>query len=335
MSTGHAIPWSVTGHRLERLWSSRWAEFLARRLVGLFLVVLGLIVATFLMVRVLPGDVTITILGSDATEANRQLVRTQLGLDRPVLDQFWMYAANLTRGDLGVSFVTRQPVRNLIGERLPNSALLAGCALLLVMLLSVPFGLVAGALTQEGRHPKFELAFTAITSVFGAVPQFLTATFLAAVFGVWLRIFPVIGSNTPNALVLPALSIAVGPIFILARIVRVETLNVLAQDYIRTARSKRLGSLLIYGRHVLPNVLTAALTIGGLVFANLVGGAVLVEAIFARAGLGTSLVQSVLTKDYPIVQGIVIVLGITVVLVNTIVDVALGLLDPRSLASQS
>jgi peptide/nickel transport system permease protein len=117
--------------------------------------------------------------------------------------------------------------------------------------------------------------------------------------------------------------------------VRVETLNVLAQDYIRTARSKRLGSLLIYGRHVLPNVLTAALTIGGLVFANLVGGAVLVEAIFARAGLGTSLVQSVLTKDYPIVQGIVIVLGITVVLVNTIVDVALGLLDPRSLASQS
>jgi peptide/nickel transport system permease protein len=306
-----------------------------RRLAGLVLVLLGLMIATFLMVRVLPGDVTVTVLGPDATEANRQAIRDQLGLQRPILEQFGIYTTHLMHADFGESFVTKQPVRNVIADRLPKSAVLAATSLLIVMLVSVPLGVWMGAVTRDARHPKLEAAFTAVASVFGSVPQFLTATFLAFIFAVWLRVLPVVGSDSWESLVLPTLSIAVGPTFILSRIVRVETLNVLAMDYIRTARSKRLGDLRIYFRHVLPNVLTAALTIGGLVFANLVGGAVLVEIIFARVGLGSALVQAVIVRDYPVVQGIVLVLGITVVVVNAVVDVTLGVLDPRSLAGKS
>jgi peptide/nickel transport system permease protein len=308
-----------------------WLRFLVRRLVGLFVVLLALVAATMLMVRVLPGDVTVSILGENATETDRQLVRYELGIQRPVPDQFISYTTGLFRGDFGTSFITKQPVRDIIADRLPKSASLAAWSLLLVMLVSVPLGLGAGALTRDGRHRRLEVVFTAVASVLGSVPQFLTATFLAFVFAVWLRLLPVAGSDTWQV---PVLSIAISPTFILARIVRVETLNVLARDYIRTAESKRLGSMLIYFRHALPNVLTAALTIGGLLFANLIGGAVLVENIFARSGLGTALVSAIITKDYPVVQSIVIVLGLTVVLINTVVDIALSALDPRTLARQ-
>jgi peptide/nickel transport system permease protein len=330
-----AIESRADGHLGGGVWANQWIRFLARRLMSLVLVVLGLVVATFLMVRLLPGDVVITILGTEATESSRELVRNQLGLDKPVVEQFGIYALHLAQGDLGVSFVTKEPVTEIIASRLPKSGALAACALLLIMLFSVPLGLVAGALTQEGRHRRLEVAFTAVTSVFGALPQFLTATFLAFIFAVWLRLLPVAGSDNWESLVLPTLSIAISPTLILARIVRVETLNVLAQDYVRTARSKWLSNFQIYFRHVLPNVLTAALTIGGLIFANLVGGAVLVETIFARVGLGTELVHSVITRDYPVAQGIVIVLGITVVLVNSFVDLTLAVIDPRSLAAES
>jgi peptide/nickel transport system permease protein len=258
-----------------------------------------------------------------------------LGINRPIPEQFVSYTWGLFHGDMGKSFITKQPVSEIIANRLPKSAQLAAVSLLLVMLISVPFGLAAGALTRDGRHRRFEVGFTAVSSVVGSVPQFLTATFLAFIFAVWLRLLPVAGSDTWEASVLPVLSISLSPIFILSRIVRVETLNVLAKDYIRTARSKRLSAIRIYFRHALPNVLTAALTIGGLLFANLIGGAVLVENIFARAGLGTELVKAILAKDYPVVQGIVIVLGITVVVINTVVDIALSLLDPRTLTRQS
>jgi peptide/nickel transport system permease protein len=298
-------------------------------------VLVALVAATMLMVRVIPGDVALNILGDNASEADRQLVRYELGINRPIPEQFVSYTWGLFHGDMGKSFITKQPVSEIIANRLPKSAQLAAVSLLLVMLISVPFGLAAGALTRDGRHRRFEVGFTAVSSVVGSVPQFLTATFLAFIFAVWLRLLPVAGSDTWEASVLPILSISLSPIFILSRIVRVETLNVLAKDYIRTARSKRLSAIRIYFRHALPNVLTAALTIGGLLFANLIGGAVLVENIFARAGLGTELVKAILAKDYPVVQGIVIVLGITVVVINTVVDIALSLLDPRTLTRQS
>jgi len=170
-----------------------------------------------------------------------------------------------------------------------------------------------------------------VTSVGGALPEFLASTFLAFVFAIWLRWLPVAGADERAAIVLPALAISLRPISVLSRIVRVETLNVLAQDYMRTARSKRLPPRLLYLRHALPNVLTAALTIGGLLFTGLLGGAVIVENVFAWPGLGTAVVQAVLNRDYPVIQGVILMLGMAVVLVNTLVDILLGVVDPRSI----
>jgi peptide/nickel transport system permease protein len=187
-----------------------------------------------------------------------------------------------------------------------------------------------GAFTREGRHKRGELTYTGVASVLGALPEFLAATFLAFVFAVWLRVLPVAGGDGLIGLILPVASVSLRPIAILSRIVRVETLNVLAMDYIRTARGKRLPWRLIYLRHTLPNVITAALTIGGVLFAGLVGGGVVVENVFARAGLGTALVTAVVQRDYPVIQGIVLVLGITVVLVNAIVDILVAIVDPRA-----
>lgn len=312
-----------------------WTQFLVRRLIALVAVTAALILLSFAMVRLIPGDVALNVLGIGATPAQLAQARDELGIDRPPLEQLKVYVWNVAHGQLGTSFGTHEPVAQIISDDLPLSGKLAAAALVVVMFVSVPLGMALGALTQEHRHPKLEVGFIAIASVLGTVPQFLTATFLVFILAVSLRLLPVAGSETWQAWILPVLAIAIGPTFILARIVRVETLNVLAQDYMRTARSKRLSALRIYFRHALPNVLTGALTIGGLLFANVVGGAILIENIFARAGLGTSLVQAVLTKDYPVVQGIVLVLGVVVVCVNTVVDITLGILDPRSLTGRS
>lgn len=313
----------------------RWSGFLYRRAVGLIGVLVGLVVVTFLMVRLIPGDPALLVAGVGATEDQVQAIRVRLGLDRPMLEQFITYSTGVLHGDFGVSFANTQPVAELIGRRFGPSVQLAGLALLVILILAVPLGMVAGALTRDGKRRRAETVFTGVTSVLGAIPEFLFATFLAFIFAVWLRLLPVAGSQGWESLVLPVASISTRPVMTLMRIVRVETLNVLAQDYIRTARSKRLPARLIYARHCLPNVLTATLAIGGLLFAALVGGAVVVENVFARnVGLGTALVDAMLRRDYPTVQGIVLVLGVTVVTVNTLIDILLGIVDPRSLTSE-
>jgi peptide/nickel transport system permease protein len=171
--------------------------------------------------------------------------------------------------------------------------------------------------------------------VLAAIPEFLLAVGLVYVFGVHLGWVPVAGRSGPDSYVLPVVSLAVGPAAVLARIVRVETLAVLQADYIRTARAKRLPDRLIYLRHALPNALTATLTMAGLLLSSMVAGTVLVENVFAWPGLGSTIVGSILAKDYPVVQGVVLVYGAGVLVVNLAVDVALGLLDPRSTIKES
>jgi peptide/nickel transport system permease protein len=310
-------------------------QFLVRRLFALAIVLVFLVFATFIMVRLIPGDPAVTIAGPGATAAEVELARQTLGIDQPLTVQLFKYVSGLVHGDLGTTFVTREPVTKVIGLRLGPSLQLASVSLALVLLVSVPLGMLAGAFTQESRHQKAEVAFAGVTSVIGSLPEFLLATFLAFIFAVWLHLLPVAGTEGWQTLVLPVAAIALRPIATLARIVRVETLNVLAQDYMRTARSKRLPARLIYMRHALPNIVTAALTVGGLLFAALIGGAVIVENVFARLGLGTALVSGVLARDYPLIQGCIILLGFAVVAVNAIVDTLLALLDPRSLAKEA
>ncbi len=309
-----------------------WLRFIVRRLISLVLVLLGLSFVVFMMVRLIPGDPARIVAGSDATQTQVDQIRSQLGLDKPVLQQFVTFLGDLIHGNFGTSYQFHVPVTQLLSANIPASLQLAGVSLLAVLVISIPGGMVLGALTRDGRHHRSELAFTGLSSVAGAIPEFLTGTFLALVFAVALHLLPIAGNEGFSSLVLPVAALAIRPIAVLLRIVRVETLNVLHQDYIRTAISKQLPRRILYVRHVLPNVLTAALTIGGVLFTSLIAGAVVIENVFGRSGVGSLLVQSILSRDYPVIQGIMLFLGAMVVIVNMTVDLTLGLIDRRTLA---
>jgi peptide/nickel transport system permease protein len=323
---------SGPGLARQSLRQNPWLRFIIRRLVNLVFVLLGLSFLVFMMVRLIPGNPARIVAGTSATQAEVNQVSIQLGLDKPVLQQFLTYLGDLIHGNFGTSFMFHVPVTQLLAANIPASLQLAGVSLLLVLVVSIPGGMLLGALTRDGRHHRGEAVFTGLSSVAGAIPEFLTGTFLALVFAVALHLLPVAGNNGLSSLVLPVVALAIRPIAVLLRIVRVETLNVLQQEYIRTANSKQLPRRILYVRHVLPNVLTAALTIGGVLFTSLIAGAVVIENVFGRSGVGSLLVQSILSRDYPVIQGIMLFLGAVVVIVNMLVDLTLGLIDRRTLA---
>ena len=311
-----------------------WVSFVARRLAGLLAVLLFLLFAAFIMVRLIPGDPAVVVLGQNGTPDQYRAVDHQLGLDRPWTLQFLDYVNRAAHGDVGFSFATKQPVSEIVLHRIGPTAELAGLSLAMVLLLSIPLGMAAAHLTADGRHPRLEVAWTSVTAIFGTIPQYLLATLLVFAFAVEVKVLPVAGTEGWQALVLPVASLALGPTLALARIVRLQVLDALAQDYVRTAESKRLPLATIYRRHILPNVLTTALTVGGLLFSSLIAGTIFIEQIFVRVGMGSSLIGAIQAHDYPVVQADVLLLGIIVVLVNAIVDVLLGIVDPRTLATE-
>jgi peptide/nickel transport system permease protein len=310
-------------------------RFAVRRLVRLAVSVWVLVTAAFVMIHLIPGDPVRSALGLTAPPEIVELRRHQLGLDAPLLTQYVRFLRHLFAGDLGSSMTGGLPVSQVIGDRLPATVALAVAAFVVAVLLSVPLGLTMAVLTRGGRRRRTELAFTSSGVLVAAIPEFLLAVGLVYVFAVRLGWFPVAGRGGPGSYVLPVVSLAAGPAAVLARIVRVETLAVLDADYIRTARAKRLPQRTVYLRHALPNAVTATFTIGGLLLGTLVAGTVLVENVFAWPGLGSTIVQSILAKDYPVVQGVVLVYGIGVLLVNLAVDIGLALLDPRSAILES
>ena len=309
-------------------------RFLARRLGSLLLVIWVVEIATFLMVRVMPGDPARQVLGPHASTQAVASLRHQLGLDQPLLQQYFHYTAQVLRLDFGTSFYTHLPVSTELGSRVGAELELIGVAVAIILFVGIGGGMIIGALTADGRHPHLERLFVLCTGIVGSVPGYVAATLLALVFAVTWKVFPVAGNSPADAVVLPALSIALPQSALLARIVRVETLGVLAQNYVRSARSKRLGAPTIYLRYVLPNVLTAALTLGGTIFTQSIGSAIIVENVFAWNGLGLLLTQSVLRLDFPVVQGAALLLALIVVVINALVDITVSLVDPRSAAQR-
>ncbi|EME62601.1 ABC transporter permease [Amycolatopsis decaplanina] len=309
---------------------SPWSSFALRRL-GRFAISLWVLVTTaFLMIQLIPGDPVRAALGLTAPVELVNARRAALGLDDPLWLQYVHYLGGLVTGDFGTSMTSGQPVSEVIGDRLPATLQLALPAFAVVIAVAIPLGLLFAVLTRGGRRRGGELAFTSTTVLLAAIPEFLLAVALVAFFAVRLGWFPVAGNADASSFVLPVIALALGPASVLARIVRVETLSVLGNDFIRTARAKRLPARVVYLRHALPNALTATLTMGGLMLTGMVAGTVLVENVFAWPGLGSTIAQSILQKDYPLVQGIVLVYGIGVLLVNLTVDVLLAVLDPRS-----
>lgn len=307
-----------------------WTRFAARRFGRLLVSVWVLVTAAFGMIHLIPGDPVRAALGPTATQELVDARRAALGLDQPLWQQYVDYLRGLFTGDLGVSMNSGLPVTDILGDRLPPTLELAVLAFALAVLVSVPLGLGFAVLTRGGRRRPLELGFTSTSVVLAAIPEFLLAVALVWIFSVNLGWAPVAGRDGPASYVLPVVALALAPAAILSRIVRVETLTVLRADYVRTARAKRLPARTVYFRHALPNALTAAITLGGLLLGALVAGTVLVENVFAWPGLGSTIVSSILAKDYPVVQGVVLVYGFGVLVVNLLVDVALAVLDPRS-----
>ncbi len=312
-----------------------WVVFTARRIFRLLVSLFAVGSVVFFMLALVPGDPVRAALGPNAPVELVEARRHALGLDKPLPVQFLDYWGRLLTGNFGRSIASDRPVKQVLAERAANTAVLVGAAILLTLVLSVTIGVAFGALTNGGRRPRTLLGFTVGSSIINTIPSFLIGIALVYVFAVTFQVLPPAGSSGFRTLILPVIALSLGPAAGLARIVRAQTDVVLGEDYIRVARSKRLPSRLIFFRHALPNLLTAALTIGGLLLGVLVAGSVVVESVFARAGLGTAIVQGIADRDYPLVQGILLVLAAAVLVVNTLVDVILAVIDRQSLLGQT
>ncbi len=301
------------------------AVWLLRRLLGIVPTLLLTWTLVFAALHLIPGDpVTLMLGGAPASQDAIEAERARLGLDRPVLAQYAGFLARAAIGDFGDSFRTRQPVLRMVAEQLPYTASLALGGLLVGVLLGVPLGVLAGLRPEGWIDAGAMLAALAGLSL----PGFWIGMVLIQVFATGLRWVPVLGTG-PVALILPSISVGLYLAGSLARLVRAGVIEAASQDYVRTAHAKGLPPARVVLRHIGRNALIPPLTLLGTQFALLIGGAVVTERVFARPGVGAMLVEAVLTKDYPVVQGIVVLLTGAYILVNLAVDLLAGVIDPR------
>lgn len=312
-----------------------WAAFLVRRLARFLVSMLVLVTACFAMVHALPGDPVRAALGLKSSPDVIAAARHRLGLDQSLWHQYTHYLHGLFTGDLGVSLISGTRVSDIFKQLLPATIALGSAAFVVAIVVSIPLGILIGIATRDGKSRKTHLGFASSTGLLLSVPDYVLSVGLVLVFAVTIHAFPVAGRGGPDSYVLPVIALAAGPTAYLARIVRAETQRVLTEDYIRAARSKRLPARLLYVRHALPNILTATLTVSGLVLSSLLAGTVLVESVFAWPGIGNELVQSVLATDFPVVQAVALFFGSAVLLINLAVDIVIASVDPRSTIRES
>ena len=273
----------------------------------------------------LSGDPVLLMVSSDSPPDVVATTRHALGFDRPLHQQFGDYVGRVARGDLGISLRSNRPVGALIRERLPATVELTVAALLIAAAVAIPAGIVS-AVKRGSAIDRVAM----VGAVAGqAVPIFWLALLLITLFGVHLRWLPVFGRGSLAHLVLPAVSLSTVILGRLARLVRSSMLEVLGQDYVRTARAKGVGELRVLAGHALKNAAIPIVTLLGLQFAQLLGGAVVTETIFAWPGIGRLVVEAIFNRDFPVVQGVVLVVSLIFVAVNLLVDLAYGIVDPR------
>ena len=311
------------------------SRFLVRRLLLLVPVLMGVSVIVFLVLHLAPGDPAEIMLGSQATQADRLRLRAELGLDDPLHAQYFRWLGHVVRGDLGRSLWMRRPVLGEVLARYQATLVLTGSALF----LSSVGGVALGILSARWPNSLLDRA-SAVASLFGAsMPVFWLGIVLMVIFSLTLGWLPASGMFAPYGggdladllrhLVLPAITLAAASITIVARLTRSAMLDVLGQDYIRTARAKGLVERHVVVRHALKNALVPIVTVIGVQAGYLLGGAVLTETVFAWPGVGTLMVQGILARDIPLVQGCVLVVALTFVLVNLAVDLLYAWMDPR------
>jgi peptide/nickel transport system permease protein len=310
-------------------------RFLARRLLHLGPVLLGVSVIVFLVLHLAPGDPAEVMLGANANKEDLDRLRVQLGLDEPLHVQYLHWIGHVARGDLGRSLWMKRPVLGEVLERFKATLILTGTALL----LSTVGGIALGIASATRANSLLDRC-SAVASLFGAsMPVFWLGIVLMVVFSLWLGWLPASGMYAPYGgggprdllahLILPAVTLAAASVTIIARLTRATMLETLGQDYVRTARAKGLSERPVVWRHALKNALIPIVTVVGVQAGYLLGGAVLTETVFAWPGVGTLVVQGILARDVPLVQGGVLVIALSFVLVNLAVDTLYAWLDPR------
>ncbi len=301
------------------------AEQLARRLVQLVPTLLVVVTLVFVVFRIVPGDPATLMAGPEATAADRALIRHQLGLDQPLYVQYVTFVRQAVQGDLGKSQYSGRPVIQEVAERYPATLLLA----LSSLLVSVPLGLLLGAVAAVRQRSPLDYGSMALAVAGVSLPNFWLGLMLVVVFAVGLGWLPSSGMGELRHLVLPAVTLGLPSLAVVARLTRSSMLDTLHRDYIRTARAKGLPEQAVILRHALRNSLIPTVTAIGLQFGHLLGGSVVVETLFSWPGLGYLLITAVRGRDYPVVQGTVLVFAVSFILINALVEALYAYLDPR------
>ena len=299
--------------------------FILQRLLGALLVILGVISIVFLLIHLIPGDPVEIMLGESASTADREALRVALGLDLPVWLQFKNYLYGLSHLDLGTSIHFQRPVSALLLERLPATGLLALVTLLITLTLALPLGIIAAV----RRNTWWDTGAMSFSMLGVSIPNFWLGPILILVFSLWLGWLPVSGRSGLASVILPALTLATGLMAVLSRMVRSSMLEVLGEDYMRTARAKGLPPHRVILHHGLRNALLPVITMLGLQLGALLAGAVITETVFSWPGVGLLTIESIQSRDYPVVQACVLLISVTYVLVNLLTDLAYAWVDPR------
>ena len=307
-------------------------RYLTSRLVTTALIVFGAMLLLFTLSSIVPGDPASTLLGPQASPEYSKRFIAEMGLDQPLHIRMWRFFSNVVRGDLGTDVVSGRSVASMIAAVIPYTLILTFSAIARAVLTGVPLGIFAA--THRGSVVDNLLAFVSVAFI--AVPGFVVAIFLLLIFAIWLDWLPVLGTSTSGDLadefrrmVLPTVALALGWVGFIARLVRTSMLEVMGENYIRTSRAFGLPERLITYKYALKNACIPTITILGLGIGRLLGGAVLIEIVFARPGLGRLIYGAISERNYPVVQGAVLVVVVVFVLVNLLVDLSYSAIDPR------
>lgn len=301
------------------------ATYVGRRLLQSLVVLWGVSLIVFFLLRLAPSDPITILLSETATPQQIAEARRELGFDRPVYVQYLIFAQRALRGDLGRSLFYKEPALDVILRALPNTLLLGGVAFAISLAVAVPVGIVS-ALRRDSLWDYLGVGLALLGQ---ATPPYWLGIMLILLFSVTLRVLPTSGSFGPQYIVLPAVTLAAVLMPVVTRLVRSGMLDVLHEDYVRTARAKGLPERVVVGKHALRNMLIPLVTVLGLQLTSLLGGAVIVEQVFAWPGVGRIAVNAISSRDYPVVQASVLVVSTAFVLMNLLVDVLYAWLDPR------
>ena len=300
-------------------------HYILSRLASAFIVIFGVVFIVFMLIHLVPGDPVEVMLGESASAVDREALRHSLGLDQPLWQQFYHFLQGLIQLDLGNSLHSKKPIAELISARIGPTLELSIASLLVAFIIAFPLGIIA-ALKKDQWADFGAMSFSLLGI---SIPNFLMGPLLILFFSVFLGWFPVSGKSGLDSLVLPALTLGTALAAVLSRMIRASLLEILNEDYIRTAKAKGLSQTRIISIHALRNALLPVITLIGLQIGALLAGAVITEIVFSWPGLGQLTIESIQKRDYPVVQACILLISSTYVIVNTLTDIAYGLLDPR------